>query len=189
MTQSWDKLYGDSSHFSGSYRLLTWYFSPVDKSAFAYILSDAAYYILCSVYRNILAKYSFDHHTHAQRRSLADCPYITCSEVTDKAARGHATYIDDKMLSVTKYRIQNWSSFRCYHSLPPTYATAVVLLSTAANVVCIRRYFLRILACYIGRRATRTRSTWARDRLDGVSVPTSVALIFLAQGISSVERP
>ena len=159
-------------------------FSPVDKSAFVYILSDAAYYILCSVYRNILAKYSFGHHTHAQRRSLVDCPYITCSEVTDKAARGHATYIDDKMLSVTKYRIQIWSSFRCYHS-----TTAVVLLSRAANVVCIRRYFLRILACYIGRRATRTRSTWARDRLDGVSVPTSVALIFLAQGISSVERP
>ena len=26
-----------------------------------------------------------------------------------KAARGHATYIDGKMLSVTKYRIQIWT--------------------------------------------------------------------------------
>ena len=27
-----------------------------------------------------------------------------------KAARGHATYIDGKMLSVTKYRIQIWTA-------------------------------------------------------------------------------
>ena len=49
---------------------------------------------------------------------------------------------------------------------------------------------LGLLATLVYRRATRARrSTWARDRLDGISVPTSVALIFLAQGISSVERP
>ena len=39
------------------------------------------------------------------------------------------------------------------------------------------------LACYTDRRGTRTRrSTWARDHLDGVCIPKSVALevIFLA---------
>ena len=37
-------------------------------------------------------------------------------------------------------------------------------------LACIRRYFLRIWACYTGRRGTCTRtrrSTWARDRLNG----------------------
>ena len=40
------------------------------------------------------------------------------------------------------------------------------------------------LACYTGRRGTRTsrRRTWARECLDGVSIPKSVALevVFLA---------
>ena len=42
----------------------------------------------------------FAAKTHGFRQGRIEPP---------KAARGHATYIDGKMLSVTKYRIQIWT--------------------------------------------------------------------------------
>ena len=57
-----------------------------------------------------------------------------------------------------------------------------MLLSRVANVGLHPAILSPNLGRYTGRRGTRTRrSTWPRDHLDGVYIPTSVALIFLAQ--------
>jgi len=96
-----------------------------------------------------------------------------------KAARGHATFVDGKMLSVTKYRIQIvlvkhvTADARplCGHLLPSgsskwlaslateleTYAKAnIELLSRVVNVALASG---DTLTCYTGRSGTRTSTS------------------------------